>query len=138
MIGRRCFRSSYQESRDKTTVRAGSKSCLLCYTRERVNREEKETLQHKTTSLGIHFVCHPHQQNGNRSGSNKQSSQTLRATSPVLLSTSRCSQTPLEQSNVLSDSARAFSGAPESTCSCGGAFKMLRDLTYRIVKFRSS
>jgi len=36
------------------------------------------------------------------------------------------------------NSARALSGAPESTCSYGGAFKMLRDLTYRIVKFWSS
>jgi len=27
--------------------------------------------------------------------------------------------------NVLSDSARALSGTPESTCSYGGAFRML-------------
>jgi len=79
-----------------------------------------------------------HQQNVNRSGSNTQPSQTLRATSPVLPSTSRCSQTPLELRNVLSDSARAFSGAPESSCRYGGAFRMLRDLTYRIVKLWSS
>jgi len=79
-----------------------------------------------------------HQQNVNRSGSHRQSSQTLRATSPVLLSTCRCSQTPLELSNVLSDSPRAVSGAPESTCSYGGGFRMLRDLTYRIVKFWNS
>jgi len=79
-----------------------------------------------------------HQQNVIWSGSYTQSSQTLRATSPVLLCTSRCSQTPLELSKVLSDSARAFSGAPESTCSYGGEFRMLRDLTYRIVKFWSS
>jgi len=72
------------------------------------------------------------------SRSHPQSSQTLRATSPVLLSTSRCSQTPLELSKVLSDSVRALSGAPESTCSYGGAFRMLRDLTYRIVKFWNS
>ena len=78
-----------------------------------------------------------HQRNVNRSGSHTQSSLTLRATSPVLLSTSRCSQTPLELSKVLSDSARAFSGAPESTCSYGGAFRMLRDLTSGIVKFWS-
>jgi len=78
-----------------------------------------------------------HQLNVNRSGSNMQPSQTLRATSPVLPSTSRCSQTALELRNVLSDSARAFSCAPESTCSYGGAFSMLRDLTYRIVKFWS-
>jgi len=43
----------------------------------------------------------------------------------VLLSFSRRSQTHLELSKVLSDSARAFSGAPESTCSYGGAFRML-------------
>jgi len=73
------------------------------------------------------------QQNFNRSGDHTQSSQTLHATSPVLLSTSRCSQTPLELSRVLSDSASAFSGASESTCSYGGAFRMLRDLTSRIV-----
>ena len=39
-----------------------------------------------------------HQQNVIRSGSHTQSSQTLRATSPVLPSTSRRSQTPLELS----------------------------------------
>jgi len=66
-----------------------------------------------------------HQQNVIRSGSDTQSSQTLRAKSPVLLSTSRRSQTPLELSKVLSDSARAFPGAAESTCSYGGAFRML-------------
>jgi len=37
-----------------------------------------------------------------------------------------------------SDSASAFSDAPESTCSYGGAFRTLRDLTIRIVKFWSS
>ena len=37
-----------------------------------------------------------------------------------------------------SDSARAFSDAPESTCSYGGAFRTLRDLTIKIVKFWSS
>jgi len=79
-----------------------------------------------------------HQQDIYRSGSHMQTSQTLRSTSPVLLSTSRCSQAPLELSKVLSDSARAFSGAPESTCSYGGAFRMLRNLTYRLVKFWSS
>jgi hypothetical protein len=56
----------------------------------------------------------------------------------VLLCTSRGSQTPLELSKVLSDSARAFSGAPGSTCRYGGAFRMLQDLTYRIVKCWSS
>jgi len=34
-------------------------SCLLCYTRERVKREEKEILQHQTASLYKHFVGHP-------------------------------------------------------------------------------
>jgi len=81
--------------------------------------------------------CCQHQYNVNRSGSNTQFSQTLRAISPVLLGTSRCSQTTLEVSDVLSDSARAFSGAPESTCSSGGAFRMLQDVTYRIIKFWS-
>jgi len=37
-----------------------------------------------------------------------------------------------------SDSARAFSYAPERTCSYGGAFRTLRDFTIRIVKFWSS
>ena len=78
-----------------------------------------------------------HQQNVNHSGSNMQSSQTLRVTSPALLSTSRCPQTPLELSNVLSDSARAFSGTSESSRSYGGALRMIRDLTYRMVKFWS-
>jgi len=79
-----------------------------------------------------------HQRNINRSGSNTQSLQTLRATSLVLLSTSWCSQTPLELSKVLSDSARSFSGASESTCSYGGAIGMLHDMTDWIVKFCSS
>jgi len=56
-----------------------------------------------------------HQENVIRSGSHTQSSQTLQATSPVLLSTSRRSQTHLVLSKVLSDSARAFSGAPETS-----------------------
>jgi uncharacterized membrane protein YjdF len=56
----------------------------------------------------------------------------------VLFSTSRYSQTPLELTKVLSDCARAFTGPPEITCSYGGAFRMLPDLTYRIVKFWSS
>ena len=91
---------------------------------------------HSPVALCDHIPLH--QQNVNRSGSNMQSSQTPRATSPVLLSAARRSQTPLELRKALSDSARAFSGAPESTCSSGGAFRMLRDLTYRIVKFGSS
>jgi len=78
-----------------------------------------------------------HQQNVNRSGSHIQTSQTLLQNSPVLPSNSRCSQAPLELSKVLSDSASAVSGALESTCSYGGALMMPRDVTYRIVKFRS-
>jgi len=72
-----------------------------------------------------------HQQNVNWFRSNTQSSQTLWETSPVLLSTSRCSQTPLELSKVLSDSARAFWGDSESTCSYGAAFRMCQDSTHR-------
>jgi len=61
----------------------------------------------------ICFQCGlPHQQNVNRSGTNTQSSHSLWVTSPVLLSTSGCSQTPLELRKVLSDSAREFSDAP--------------------------
>jgi len=52
-----------------------------------------------------------HQQNVNRSGSHIQPSQTLWSTAPVLLSASRCSEAPLELSNLLSDSTRALSGA---------------------------
>jgi hypothetical protein len=37
--------------------------------------------------------------------------------------------TPLELCKVLSDCARAFSRAPESTCRDGGAFRMLPDFT---------
>jgi hypothetical protein len=66
------------------------------------------------------------------------SSQTLQATSPVLPISSTWYQTPLELSKVLSDCARAFSDAPESTCSYWGAFRMIQDLTYRIVKLWSS
>jgi len=90
-----------------------------------------------TLRIGMLTVQH-HQQNVNQSGSNTQSFQSLWATSPLLPNTSRCLQTPLQLSKVLSDSARAFTGAHESTCSYGGAFRMLKDLTYRIVKFWSS
>jgi len=76
--------------------------------------------------LWIHHWLH--QQNVNRSGSNAESSQTLRVTSPVLLSTSRCSQTPLELSNVLSDSARAFSGYYEIWLIGWPNFELLRPL----------
>jgi hypothetical protein len=54
---------------------------------------------------------------------------------PLLLSTSGYSQRSQELCKVLSDCARAFSHARESTCSDGGAFRMLRDFIMRIVKF---
>jgi len=66
-----------------------------------------------------------HQQNVNRAGSHTRTSQTLPQTSPVLPSNSGRSQAPLEVSKVLSDSARAFSGAPESTCSVTGVLRCL-------------
>jgi len=56
----------------------------------------------------------------------------------VLQRTSRWSKPPLELCKVFSDSARAFSRASESTCSDGGAFRMLRNLNIRIVIFWSS
>jgi len=93
-------------------------------------------LTYLVTIMGITLILH--QQNVKPSGSHMQTFQTLQLTSPMLPSTSRCSQPPLELSKVLSDSAREFSGAPESTCIYGGAFRMLWYLTYRIVKFRSS
>jgi len=48
-----------------------------------------------------------------------------------------CCTSPSDRSFAISssDSARAFSDASESTCSYGGAFRTLRDLTIRIVKF---
>jgi len=79
-----------------------------------------------------------HQQYVNRSGSHIQTSQTLRSPPPVLLNNSICSQAPLKICKVLSDSAGAFSGAPESTCSYRGAVRMPRYLTYRIVTSWSS
>ena len=81
--------------------------------------------------------CIHHQQNVNQSGSHMQTSQTFLQTSPVLPSNYICSQASLELSKVLSDSARAFSGAPESTCSYGGVFRMPWDVTYTIVKYWS-
>jgi len=51
------------------------------------------------------------QQNVNRSRCHTQTTQTLRLTPPVLSSNSRCSDAPLEICKVISDSARAFSGA---------------------------
>jgi len=95
------------------------------------------SIVHSHHSVGLKAAASSSQHDVNQSGSHKQSCQTLWATSPVLPCTSRCSQTPLELSKVLSDSARAFSGAPESTCSYGGALRMLRDLPSRIVKFWS-
>jgi len=83
------------------------------------------------------IIVKVYQQNVNRSGSQTQTFQTLRSTSPVLLNNSICSQAPLNISKVLSDSARAFSGVPESTYSYGGAFRMQRYLTYRIMTFWS-
>jgi len=56
-------------------------------------------------------------------------------TLPRYPTTSGYSHAPLELCNVLSDSARAFTDAPESTSSYGGAFRMLRDLKYTIVRF---
>ena len=53
------LRNSHRGNQDKPRFRAVSKSYLLCYTREYVKREEKEILQHLTTSLYIHFICHP-------------------------------------------------------------------------------
>jgi len=78
----------------------------------------------------VHWV---HQKIENQSGSLTQTSHTLRLPSPVLLSTSRCSLATLEICKVLSDSARAFSGALESICSDGGEFRALEDLTLSII-----
>ena len=66
-----------------------------------------------------------------------QTTQTLLQLSPVLFCDSRCSQAPLEQINVLSDSSRAISATRESTCSYRGVFRMLQDWTIRMVKFWS-
>jgi hypothetical protein len=67
-----------------------------------------------------------------------QTSQRLRSTSLVLLGNSKRLQAPTKLSKVLSDAVRAFSGASKSTISYGGAFKMLRYVTYRIVKFEGA
>jgi len=53
------LRSSYRGGQDNNNVSAGSNSCWLCNTRERLKREEKEIFQHVTTSLYIHFIWHP-------------------------------------------------------------------------------
>jgi len=76
--------------------------------------------------------------NVNWSGMHTQASQTLRLTPPLLPITSTCSLAPLQLRNVLSDSARAFSDAPERTCSSGVTCGMLPYMTCRIVKLRSS
>jgi len=75
-----------------------------------------------------------HEQNINWSRSHTQTSQSLQLTSPVLPTTSKCYQDPLELCKVLSDLAREFAGASGSTCCYEGVFRMLRDLPYRIVK----
>jgi len=54
-------------------------------------------------------------------------------TSSVHLSTFWCLQTSLELDNLLSNSAKACSDAPETTISSGDAFRMLQDLTYILV-----
>jgi len=79
-----------------------------------------------------------HKQHDTGFRSLRQTSQTYRSTSPVLSIIPIHCHTPLERTNVLSDDARAFSGVPDSTCSYGGAFKMLQCLTDMIVKFWSS
>jgi hypothetical protein len=79
-------------------------------------------LEAHTASEEMQWV---HQQDVNRSGSHRQTSQTLLSLLPVLQSTSRRSQPPLELCKVLSDSAKEFSTAPQSTSSYGGAFRML-------------
>jgi len=79
-----------------------------------------------------------HLQNVNGSRSHMQTFQTHQSTTPVLLNLSRRSHPPLELSKILSDSARAFPCAPESTYSDKGTLRMEQDLTYRIVKFWSS
>lgn len=61
-------------------------------------------------------------------------SKTLRLTSQVLLSHSRCYQDPLELCTVISEAARGFSGVSERTGSYGGAWKMIQCLTDRIGK----
>jgi len=77
-------------------------------------------------------------QNVNRSESHTLFSKTFQSPSPVFPNTSRCFLAPLKLSKVLSDSSRACSGAPESSCSYDGVFRMLQDLTFRIVKLWSS
>ena len=102
------------------------------------------TLNTAYTKYCIHRVLHTRSTASSEDGLTPAPSQSLIFRRTILYSTlyipmiSRCSQARLELSKVLSDSTRAFSCAPESTCSNGGAFRMLQDLTYRIVKFWSS
>jgi len=49
----------YWEKQNKTSADAGHSCLLLCYTRECVKREEKDILQHQTTSVCMPFCCHP-------------------------------------------------------------------------------
>jgi hypothetical protein len=72
------------------------------------------------------------------SGSHTVTSQPLRYLSPVLLSTSRWYQAPLELCQVHSNCGRAFLGTSESTCSNGCAFRILRDSKIRILNFSCS
>jgi len=88
--------------------------------------------------IECHWNWGEHQENVKRSISYIHTSQTLQLTSPVLLSTSRYLQAPLQLSKELSDTASPFSGASESSCSNGGEFRMLWYLTCKIVKYWST
>jgi hypothetical protein len=79
-----------------------------------------------------------YQQNVNQFRSHMPTSQTPRSSSPVLQNPSRWSQAPMEQCRVHSNSARSFSDAAGSTRIYGAAFRLLQELTYRIVTFESS
>lgn len=63
----------------------------------------------------VHFSCIFHQQNENQSGSYRQISQTLRLTAPLLAIPCRYCHAPLEPSQVISDSTRAFSDTPKAS-----------------------
>jgi len=67
-----------------------------------------------------------------------QSSRTLCKITQELLISGTCSKATQELSKVTLDCVREYTGATESTYSCGGAFRMLCDFTYRIVKLWSS
>jgi len=113
------------------TASTDKANSLTCYKCGQIGHIAWNSPKHK-------FMKKLHQRNVHRSGSHTLSSQTIPSTSPVLLSKSRSSQAALELCKVLSDCARAFSGAPECTSSYRGVIRMLWDLTYRIVKFSSS